>query len=246
LHLQVSREDASQKNISEMFLTTRQQASYILVGMQRRIAARAETARLHDPERTRQVLLQAAFREVYRSGFQSASLDTILAATGVTKGALYYHFGSKEVLGHAVVEEVIADITREKWLRPLQNSTDPIATLIAIVRGTSFRAEDIRYGCPLNNLAQEMSPLDKDFRKRLAKVFDDWQEGVASALMRGQAVGMVRRDLNAGQAASFLIATYEGYTSLAKNAQDANVLKLGVKNIIGWLRSLRTTNAASN
>jgi TetR/AcrR family transcriptional regulator, transcriptional repressor for nem operon len=229
-----------------MFLTTRQQASYILVGMQRRIAARAETARLHDPERTRQVLLQAAFREVYRSGFQSASLDTILAATGVTKGALYYHFGSKEVLGHAVVEEVIADITREKWLRPLQNSTDPIATLIAIVRGTSFRAEDIRYGCPLNNLAQEMSPLDKDFRKRLAKVFDDWQEGVASALMRGQAVGMVRRDLNAGQAASFLIATYEGYTSLAKNAQDANVLKLGVKNIIGWLRSLRTTNAASN
>jgi TetR/AcrR family transcriptional regulator, transcriptional repressor for nem operon len=211
-----------------------------------RRAAKAGTGRLQGSERTRQVLLQAAFREVYRSGFQSASLDTILAATGVTKGALYYHFGSKEVLGYAVVEEVIANITRDKWLRPLHSSMDPIATLIAIVRGTSFRAEDIRYGCPLNNLAQEMSPLDNDFRKRLARVFDDWQEGVASALRRGQAGGMVRGDLDAGQAAGFLIATYEGYTSLAKNAQDPNVLKFGVKNIVGWLRSLRTTNVASN
>jgi len=51
--------------------------------------------------------LNAASREIYRSGFQSASLDTILASTGVTKGALYYHFKSKEGLGYAVVEEVI-------------------------------------------------------------------------------------------------------------------------------------------
>jgi len=197
--------------------------------------------RLHDSERTRQVLLQAAFREVNRSGFQSTSLDTILAATRVTKGALYYHFDSKEALGYAIVEEVIAGITRDKWLRPLHRSPDPIGTLIGIVRGTSFRIEDVQYGCPLNNLAQEMSPLDENFRKRLARVFHDWQEGIASALLRGQVEGKVRRDLDACQSASFLIATYEGYTSLAKNAQDANVLRAGVKNIIGWLRSLRAT-----
>jgi hypothetical protein len=35
-------------------------------------------------------LLQAAFREVHRYGFQSAAIHTILAATNVTKGALYY------------------------------------------------------------------------------------------------------------------------------------------------------------
>jgi TetR/AcrR family transcriptional repressor of nem operon len=76
--------------------------------------------RLRNPERTRDRLLQAAFREVYRSGFQSASLDTILAAAGVTKGALYYHFDSKEALGYAIVEEVIAPDLRGKWLRPLE------------------------------------------------------------------------------------------------------------------------------
>ncbi|HTD14255.1 MAG TPA: helix-turn-helix domain-containing protein, partial [Chthoniobacterales bacterium] len=59
------------------------------------------TAKLRDPEGTRQSLLQAAFREVYRYGFQSAGIDAILAATNVTKGALYHHFESKEALGHA-------------------------------------------------------------------------------------------------------------------------------------------------
>jgi TetR/AcrR family transcriptional regulator, transcriptional repressor for nem operon len=195
--------------------------------------------RLRDPERTRKRLLQAGFREVYRSGFQSASLDTLLAAAGVTKGALYYHFDSKEALGYAIVEEVIASDVRGMWLRPLQRRKDPIDALIAIVQGISVRPEDVRGGCALNNLAQEMSPLDAGFRKRLATVFQAWQEGVASVLREGQATGRVRRDVEPAETAAFLIAMVEGYASLAKNAQDAKVMKAGIRNIVGWLRCLR-------
>jgi TetR/AcrR family transcriptional regulator, transcriptional repressor for nem operon len=192
-----------------------------------------------DPLRTREVLLQAAFREVYRSGFQSAGLDTILASTGVTKGALYYHFDSKEALGYAIIEEIIVPDLRAKWLRPLQRGNDPINTLIGIVQGESVRPEDVRGGCPLNNLAQEMSPLHEGFRKRLARVFHSWQEGIAAALREGQTCARVRRDVEPAAAAGFLIATLEGYVSLAKNAQDAKVMKAGIRNIVGWLRSLR-------
>ena len=97
---------------------------------------RRRTAKPRDPEGTRQGLLQAAFREVYRYGFQSAGIDTILAATNVTKGALYYHFESKEALGHAIIEEIIAEITKDRWLRPLQQNEDknPIDALIGIVQ----------------------------------------------------------------------------------------------------------------
>lgn len=203
-------------------------------------------ARLRDPERTRTVLLQAAFRDIHRWGFQGANLDTILAATRVTKGALYHHFDSKEALGYAIVEEVIAELHRDRWLRPLYSSVDPIEALIGIVGRTSVRSEDVRSGCPLNNLAQEMSPLDEHFRKSLARVFQDWQEGISSALARGQTVGTVRRDLDVHEAASFLIATYEGYISLAKNAQDVNVLRVGIRSMIRWLRSLRATTKRPN
>jgi hypothetical protein len=40
-------------------------------------------------------------------------------------------------------------------------------------------------------------------------------------------------------AAGLLIAMVEGYASLAKNAQDPKVMKAGIRNIVGWLRSLR-------
>ena len=223
-------------------LTPGGRLTYILVGMLPRKLPKASKRRLRNPERTREILVQAAFREVQQHGFEGAGLDTILAATGVTKGALYYHFGSKKALGYAVVEEVIAENLREKWLRPFRNVADPIDTLIGIVRATSLRLEVVRAGCPLNNLAQEMSQRDEPFRKYLAKVFDEWQEGIATALRRGQLEGSVRPDLNAGETASFLIAMYEGYVMLAKNAQDVNVWKVGIKNIVGWLERLRMPN----
>src|SRR6202050_1356747 len=144
----------------------------MLVGM---LAARKNpkrgATRLRNPGRTRERLLQAAAREIYRSGFQSASLDTILASAGVTKGALYHHFKNKEALGYAVVEEVISPDVRGTWVRPLQSVKDPIDALIDIVQGISVRTKVVCGGCQLNNLAQEMSPLDAGFRKRLEIIF---------------------------------------------------------------------------
>ena len=195
--------------------------------------------RLRDPERTRERLLQAASREIYRSGFQSASLDKILATAGVTKGALYYHFKGKQALGYAVVEEVIAPDVHGKWVRPLQSVKDPIDALIGAVQRIPVRPEDVRGGCQMNNLAQEMSPLDAGFRKRLATIFHAWREAVASVLREGQAHGRVRRDVEPADAAGLLIAMVEGYGSLAKNAQDLKVIKAGIRNIVDWLNSLR-------
>ena len=200
-----------------------------------------EKRRYRDPERTRERLLQAGYRQVYRSGFQSASIDTILAATNVTKGALYHHFESKEALGYAIVDEVVATFARDRWLLPLQRSEgkDPIDALIAIVQAIPDGLKDLKGGCPLANLAQEMSPLDEEFRKRLEAIFRGWQEGVATALRRGQSEGTVRRDMVAQETASFLIAMVEGYVVLAKNAHDVKVWHMGIRNIVGWLHSLR-------
>jgi TetR/AcrR family transcriptional regulator, transcriptional repressor for nem operon len=192
-----------------------------------------------DPERTRERLLQAASREIYRSGFQSASLDTILTSARVTKGALYHHFKNKEALGYAVVEEVIYPHVHGMWVRPLHSVEDPIGALIDIVQKLSVRPEDVCGGCELNNLAQEMSPLDAGFRKRLETIFDAWREAAAKVLREGQKRGSVRRDVEPANAAGLLIAMVEGYGSLAKNAQDPKVIKAGIKNIVAWLNSLR-------
>ena len=127
----------------------------------------------------------AASREIYRSGFQSASLETILASARVTKGALYHHFKNKEALGYAVVEEIISPDVDGKWVRPLQSVKDPIGALIAIVQELSVRPEDVCGGCQLNNLAQEMSPLDAGFRKRLGDHLRCLARGGRESFARG-------------------------------------------------------------
>ena len=99
--------------------------------------------RTRDPERTPERLLKAGFREVYRLGFQSASIDTILTDANVTKGALNHHFESKEGLGHAIVDEVVATFLRNRWLVPLEQSEEkhPIDALIEIVQAIPAQRE---------------------------------------------------------------------------------------------------------
>ncbi|MEI9902661.1 MAG: TetR/AcrR family transcriptional regulator [Asticcacaulis sp.] len=68
---------------------------------------------------------------------------SIIGRAGVTKGALYHHFGSKEGLGLAVIDTVVARITTDKWLDPLAKAEDPVAALIAIVSGTSLADAEV-------------------------------------------------------------------------------------------------------
>ena len=201
--------------------------------------SRRGRATSRNSERTRGLLLQAAFEEMYRSGFRSADLDAILAAAGVTKGALYYHFDDKEALGYAVLDEVMASDLHQKWVQPLRNAKDPIGVLVRIIRSESLTREDVERGCPLLNLSQEMSGLDEGFRRRTARLFRDWHDAVAGALREGQKRGLVRNDIDANETATFLIATYEGYVVLGKNSQDPRTMQSGQRRVSGHIESLR-------
>jgi len=201
--------------------------------------SRRSQATSRNSERTRGLLLQAAFQEMHRSGFRSTDLDAILAKAGVTKGALYYHFDNKEALGYAVVDEVIASKVHQKWVQPLRNAKDPIDILIRIFKSESLKKEDVQRGCYLLNLSQEMSGLDEGFRRRTARVYQDWHDGMAEALREGQKRRVVRSEINASETATFLLAAWEGYAVLAKNAQDARMLRSGQRRMIRHLESLR-------
>ena len=198
----------------------------------------ADTDR-RNPSRTRQRLLQAAFEEIYKSGFRGTDLDTILHTAGVTKGAMYHHFENKEALGYAVLDEVIHGATQEKWLGPLNDSANPIDTLVAIVKGTSLKPHHLACGCPLNNLSQEMAPLDEGFRKRTARAFEEWRDAIEAALREGKKRKLVRGDVNPAEEAAFLLAAYEGYISLAKNHQDVAAFRANLGTVVKHIETLR-------
>jgi TetR/AcrR family transcriptional regulator, transcriptional repressor for nem operon len=197
--------------------------------------------RSRNPDSTREKLLHAAFEEIYRRGFQGASLDTILAKAGVTKGALYHHFPDKAALGYAVVDEVVRGLLLERWGVMAPPSGDPVTSLQRILRSRAagVSSREIELGCPLNNLAQEMSPLDQRFRRGVNATFDLWTESVAKDLEHGQKEGTVRRDVDPRKVAAFVVASIEGSFGLAKGAQSAALLRSNLEVLSSFLESLR-------
>ncbi len=197
---------------------------------------------VYNPVQTRSAILGAAFEEIYRLGFQAASLTDILARTGVTKGALYHHFPTKKALGLAVVDEMIGPYIREKWLGKLDPDQNSIDALIQIFSGAAAKAtdHDLQLGCPFYNLAQEMSPIDDDFRRHLSDLFSEWRALFARVIERGQEREEVRLDIKPQHAATFLITTLEGAIATVKLTRDPSLLEDCLASLTLYLNSLRT------
>lgn len=179
--------------------------------------------------------------EIYQHGFQSASLSRILNNTGLTKGALYHHFPNKLALGYAVVDELIAMYLERLWLEPLDNTSDPIESIEQALRDTwANHGHDIlHFGCPLNNLSQEMSPLDEGFRIRIDNLYALWQQALEKSLRNGLMEGKVRSNLDIQQTALFIMAAIEGSFGLAKNRQSESTMQVCSAGLYEYLRGLR-------
>lgn len=197
--------------------------------------------KIKNPDQTRQSLLEAAYLEIQRHGFQAASLADILSHTGLTKGALYHHFPNKLALGYAVVEEVIHEKIADFWITPLAACANPIDGLMHLLQeaGRDIGQECAHGGCPLNNLAQEMSPVDPGFRQRISNIYIAWRAAISQALVKGQGNHSVRADINPDAAATFIVAAIEGCVGLAKNANDVNLLFECGEGLMHYLETLR-------
>ncbi|MBN4071939.1 TetR/AcrR family transcriptional regulator [bacterium AH-315-F18] len=198
----------------------------------------------YNPEATRTRLLDAALDQIWAKGFRSTSLDDILGQAGVTKGALYHHFKNKRELGLAVVNERVLDMVVQHWAVPLQDTDDPITAIIDQFNNAMEAPDEeleriMRCGCPLNNLAQEMSGIDEGFREALQHVFNRWHDIFTEALTRGQKGGTVRTDIDARHAAHFLMAGMEGSVGLTKNAQQPEKMMSCMQGARIYLEALR-------
>jgi TetR/AcrR family transcriptional repressor of nem operon len=195
------------------------------------------------PEATRSAILNAAFLEFYRNGFQGGSLNQIVENAGTTKGALFHHFPKgKQELGYAVVDEIIGPILQQRWLAPLADSKDPIADLKRAFR--QYVKEDIDaghyvQGCPLNNLAQEMSPLDEGFRKRIDKLYSLWRKTYADAFRAGIKAGKVSKSVEPASVAALVVASQMGIWGTGKSSRSVELMSQAGEAVCAYLDSLK-------
>ena len=180
---------------------------------------------MRDPEKTRRKILSAGFETIYRQGFRAASVSEISARAGVTQGAFFHYFPTKNDLGYALASEVLRDMMLDRWTKPLSAYGNPIQGIASRFRKLmeATTDEELGLGCPLNNLTQEMSPVDPVFRDKLREVVQVWIKETEGYLRKAQAEGHMKARVDARSAAEFLVMMQEGSWALAKVLGDRKV-----------------------
>ncbi|MBN9218436.1 MAG: TetR/AcrR family transcriptional regulator [Mesorhizobium sp.] len=174
----------------------------------------------------RKKVLDVAEAAFQARGYHASSLGDLMAAAGVTGGALHHHFPTKKALALAVIEERVAAAVAETWIDPVLAATsarDGVRSVFEAVAAELEKQGFVR-GCPLNNLAHELSLADPDFRTALARIFSAWREAIADKVRADQQKGR-EQGTDPERFATLVIAAYSGAMSMAKTAQEATVLR---------------------
>jgi hypothetical protein len=86
-------------------------------------------------------------------------------------------------------------------------------------------------GCPLSNLALELSFGDADFRKEIAPLFEGWRAAIADRLRADQQAGLFP-DVDPAAFAMHVAASYSGAMTLAKADQKTAALRITVRELV--------------
>ncbi|MEP9371191.1 TetR/AcrR family transcriptional regulator [Mesorhizobium sp. KR1-2] len=191
--------------------------------------------RTNDPEGLRQRVLDAAEEAFQARGYHATSLGDLMKIAGVTGGALHHHFPTKKVLGLAVIDERVAAAVEETWIRPIEQAASAREGVCATFAAVAAELEQQGFvrGCPLNNLAHELSLADSDFRTALARIYAAWQAAIALKLRSDQDVGAEEPKTDPERFAALAVATYSGAMAIAKATQDVGVLLLCASQFAG-------------
>lgn len=156
-------------------------------------------------ERTRDVIVNCAAQVFDRHGYGSTTLSDVLALGGVTKGALYFHFKSKEDLAKAVVEQHQAVLVGP-WSEALARDGHGLESIILLSNDFAGRLLNdvvVRAGV---RLTLEQGTFGAD----LSDSYGRWLEVIEELARRSIDEGDIRSVVDPASLARFLVATFTG------------------------------------
>jgi TetR/AcrR family transcriptional regulator, transcriptional repressor for nem operon len=181
-------------------------------------------------------------------GYQNTSLDDVLRESGVGKGNFYYYFHSKEELGHAILDEIVETFLQRTlgpcFADPAGHPMSQIRCFLTTLVEFQRRSNCVG-GCPLGNLASELSDVHEGFRSRLADVFSAWRRRFTEVLGEARARGDVTAECNPETVAQFLVASVEGAMLITKLTKDIAVMEQCVDELTRYLGFFEATGAVA-
>lgn len=196
--------------------------------------------RARDREATRAHILQIAFMEIYSRGYHAVGVREIAAKAGLTIGAFFHHFPTKNDVAYAIIDEIIRPGILERWIHPLAQERNPVIGIRQCFKRTfdGWPDEYVRLGCPLNNLTQEMNHVDPSIRDRTQAVLHAWIDATEHELARAKRDGYLRPRADPRAAAEFVVTLQEGTFAMGKALGDRRVFDSNYRSLDAFLASI--------
>ncbi|MFF3889403.1 ScbR family autoregulator-binding transcription factor [Streptomyces sp. NPDC001914] len=158
--------------------------------------------------RTRRAVVEAAAAVFAERGYAAATIAEILERAEVTKGALYFHFGSKEALARGVID---AQITADYWMPrelKLQELVDICMTLAQRIPRDVVLMAGIRLSA------------DVQGRELFGSAWPAWTELVTAKIADAKEQGEVLPHIDPRETAEFILGAWLGMQYLSEAYAD--------------------------
>jgi AcrR family transcriptional regulator len=189
---------------------------------------------------TRKLILEKAFQQFYKRGFNPTSVNEIMKTTGLSKGAFYHNFKNKEELGVQVVKAELHNRIYKAMIVPLyaEGEAKTILKKTFLNKFQAFTGDEKLMGCPLNNLINEIGGAPNLLNEALKSLIDTWIDAVIQLIESGHKDGSINPETNARQAAIYLVSSFEGMRGIRKLYNDDtnwNAYRAALENYIDQL-----------
>ena len=192
-------------------------------------------------ESTRAHIIEQAANLFNQKGYAGSSMSDIMQATGLKKGGIYNHFGSKDELALAAFDYA-ATTMGARYIKAIREkaSEGAIAQLHAVLDMFRQNMKDavIEGGCPLLNTAIESDDNHPALRERTQQAMGRWHQSIQQVVRKGIKRGELPADVDPGAVATVIISTLEGSLMMTKLYNDPQYIGHSLSHLQSYVDSL--------
>jgi TetR/AcrR family transcriptional regulator, transcriptional repressor for nem operon len=197
----------------------------------------------------RRRLLEAAIAVIRRKGYSATSVDELCASAGVTKGAFFYHFPSKDSLAVAAADHW-SEVSEALFAAaPYHQFDDPLERVLSYL---DFRKELVRgdvaeFSCFAGTMLQETYGTHPDIRRVCDACIADHASAVEADIAAAMKLYGLRAPWTADSLAMHMQAVLQGSFILAKGKGSAEVVEATIDHLRHYIELLfdRPSNKGS-
>lgn len=191
---------------------------------------------MREPEVTIEKILQKSGVLFNTQGYKATSISEITASVGLTKGAIYRHFRSKQELEKKALYYLTSQLNEKlrEVVKAQATAGNKLRAMFAFF--TSYISDPpIEGGCPLLNAAVEADDTNPILRQGALNILNSLHDSVTTVLQKGIKYGQLKPEIDTYYYATVFIAALEGAIMMSKlrgNNDDIGIVIKHLENMV--------------